>query len=92
MMMLAGSLVSESGLLGLQVTKYLLPAGDFVTKTGEGGGSVWPLECSGPAVVTVTGCFSEVIFRRESVSASEMFAIEIRVISGLAGDLAFGLA
>ena len=34
MMMLAGSRVSESGLLGLQVTKYLLPAGDFVTKTG----------------------------------------------------------
>ena len=49
---------------------------------------MWPPECCGPAVVTATGCLSEVIFSRESVSASEMFAIEIRVISGLA----FGLA
>ena len=84
MMMLLGSFVSGSG-PGLQVTKYLLPTGDFVTKTGageEGGGSVWPLE------LRVPGWLSEVVSSSESVPASEMFAIEIRVISGLA----FGLA
>ena len=50
---------------------------------------MWPMECSGPAVVTATGCLSEVISSRESVpAASEMFAIEIRVIPGLALGLA----